>query len=28
MNFPLWFRPRLIDSLKGYSGEKFVPDLV
>lgn len=28
MNLPLWFRPRLIDSLKGYSGEKFVPDLV
>src|SRR5499425_3568725 len=28
MNFPLWFRPRLIDSVKGYSGEKFVPDLI
>jgi len=28
MNLPLWFRPRLIDSLKGYSGEKFLPDLV
>src|SRR5215468_5561800 len=28
MNLPLWFRPRLIDSLKDYSGEKFVPDLV
>src|SRR6267143_2406883 len=28
MNLALWFRPRLIDSLKGYSGEKFMPDLV
>src|SRR6267143_6072783 len=28
MNLALWFRPRLIDSLKGYSGEKFMPDLI
>src|SRR3979409_104423 len=28
MNAPAWFRPRLLDSLKGYTGEKFMPDLV
>src|SRR6516164_6578587 len=28
MKLPLWFRPRLINSLEGYSREEFVPDLV